>query len=530
MKYKSGKYPHLSTEQLLDIVCKKLPVVKRIINQYGDLSLAEYVQTLVPNVETPYQQRDDLLDVVYRYIAPLLGETIAQQTVRDLDAYPVILTANHHGVEYYSQTFQARLIFSLNALADTTPISTIPIFSFGNVPLNNATYPRGILLYRFNSNNLEAMPKKLPIFPDRFKRQMVSVVPPFDQIMISRAEVRLDKMMHDRHISSTLAASLHTILREDYCHASVAGLRNYSQQSVVVNNRIWKRLFSKIKMVPELIYLELEKIAGALLRFDLSNSDSLAYQIMFNTAIREHLLSELDGCRACWERQKLVQRFRMDSLNTVQRKKLEGCGTIFFWGVDHRMRRIPLSLETNVSGNTMLRGIDDHGNLWEIPYTAQTILHELQENKLLPSLFTCFLVLSFARGCICIGSYFQCEYLPLMQQGIVNVLHNMSGYHDITRFVAQVSTDRYLGGMLAIMTQPEHDRLIPAGPLEIIASEGITGNDIERMLSLTVRDAHLADMFDTALDAIPAKLRKPGWKTELATDCYQLLKGKIVIK
>jgi copper homeostasis protein CutC len=100
----------------------------------------------------------------------------------------------------------------------------------------------------------------------------------------------------------------------------------------------------------------------------------------------------------------------------------------------------------------------------------------------------------------------------------------------VGHLVSQVPTGGYISGMLALMTRIEEDCLIPAGPVEIIAGGGITSNDIEQMRSLTVRDAHLAALFETVPDIVPAGLNAPGWKRQLAGDCSRLLEGKVVVK
>jgi hypothetical protein len=441
-----------------------------------------------------------------------------------------VLTTNHHGVDYFSQTFQGSLIFSLNILMGATSASTIPVFSCGNIPLNNLTYPRGVLLYHVNSPRFEMMPKKLPIFSKKFQRQMVSVTPAFNQAMIHRAKAQFDNMICHGQISPTLVRPLHKIFREDYCVSSVTALPGYSHQAVILNNRIWKRLFSKFRTVPDMVYLEQEKIVSALLKTDLSNPESLARRVMFDPALTEHVLNNLDDVRGCWKREGLKQRLHMDLLEETQKDVIKKCGTIFFWGVDHLKRRVPLYLETRLSNKAVLRGVDDHGNIWEMPYTPQAIISGLHENKLLPSNFTCFLVLSFARGIVCVGGCFQSEYLPVIQQGVVTALQDTPGYDEVAYFVAQVPTNLYIDSMLGVMTRRGDDFLIPAGPLEVLAGGGLTNEDIEKMLSLTVREAHLADMFDTILDVGLPQFLQPGWKKQLAKDCSQLLEGKIVVK
>ena len=407
---------------------------------------------------------------------------------------------------------------------------TVPIFACGNVPLDNLTYPLGMLLYHVPGDALASMPKKLPIFSNRYRRAMVSVSAPFDAAMVQRAETRMEKMVQEHVISPTLSAPIREIFRQDYCAREVLDLPDYSRQSVVLNNRIWKRLFSDATAAPEMIYLELEKIVFLLLKTDLNNPESLTWRVMFEPALREALLKELDGAKACWEMDKLAKRLSMDRFDASEKNATNGCGTLFFWGINEAGRRIPLYLETSGQNNMMLRGVDDRGNTYELAFRPDTILDALGRHRLLPSLFTCFLVLSFARGVACAGGYYQGEYLPAMQAGLIEALDNTPGCRDVAAHVQNVTTYTYLSGMQTVMTRIGIDALIPAGPLEIIADGGLTEQDIEKILLLTVKDAHIASLFETVADVAPQALETPGWKQDLAQESFRLLNDKVVIK
>jgi hypothetical protein len=511
-------------EQYLETASEKLPVVKRAIREYGELSLLEYLRNFALKPVPAYQQRADLADAISRYGIPLFGESVTRQVIHDLDAYPVILTSNHLGVEYFSQSLQSSLMLSLNSVAGNLSALTVPVFSFGNVPLNNLTYPRGALLHHTNSDEASDMPLKLPVFPDRFKRQIASVAQGFDRGMVRRAKARLDKMVRKGHIPRAIADAMHTVFEEDYCADSVLGLSSYSEQSVVLNRRIWNRLFSECVAVPELAYFEIEKIAAILLEKDLLNPESLAYGIVFDPVLRKHVLEKLDRMKGCWDMKNLSLR-----PGKTRRKMSGNYGTVLFWGIDDFGRRIPLYLEIG-DADAVFLGTDDNGKIRKLDCKPHTLIAALRENRIIPSLFTCFLTLSFARGLICIGGYFQGEYLPVMQQGLICALQETEGYGDAAHRVAQVPADAYLSGMLAVMSETEDKCLVPAGPAEIIAGRGLTIEDIQQMSSLTVRDAHIAGLFETAPDAVPPKSRPVNWKKQLAADCFQLLKGKIAVK
>jgi len=521
----------LFVEHCLQLVRQKLPVVNAVLERYGDLTIADYLQTLVPPAVPSHQPRDDLLEVVYHYVAPLLGEPIARRVVRDLEQTPLVLTANHHGVEYFAQTFQARLIFALDALSGQTSRTTVPVFACGNIPLDNPLYPRGGIIYDVSVSRAGISPQKIPIFPDRLKRRIVSAVNAFDCTMVKRAIFQLNRMAKEGQISPSLAASLHEIFQDHYCADSVMSQPTYSQQSVLLNSRLWKRLFPQLDPIPEMVYLELEKVSSMLLERDLTAPTSLASLILFDPVLRDHILTELDGITGCWKRSLRERQFPSTSVPVRERTRpLESWGTLFFWGLDDAGRKFSLNLNSNKSGDLILTGIDDSGAVMMLPYTPGTLIKAIQEKKLLPSVFLCFIILLFARGLACVGGYFQGEYLPKMKQGISRALQKTQHYPELIQHIQQAPTHYYLDSMLTVMTLSQERGLFPAGPVEIIATGGLSHNDIEKMLSLTLREAHLADMLETIPDVVSPKHLPSHWRQQVADECSTLLGGKIVIK
>ncbi len=516
--------------QYLETACERLPVVERTIRQYGDLTLGAYIDRFSHSKHTQtYQSRDDIFKIIEQYCRSFSDDRTAKLVVHDLTANPVVLTANHHGADYFAQSIQGTLIFALNRLL--LPQSpTVPVFAVGNIPLNNLTFPRGMLLYRVNQSQLKKMPLKVPLFPDRLKRIMVSHTPKFDQSMALRLKKRLRQMVIKNQIASDLGNIASAILDNDYCHPDVMSLSDYSQQATVLNNRIWKQLFRNQKPYANLLYLEIDKVIIQLLFDDLTDTQSLIYQVMFEEELCEHTLEALNRVKGCWDNTALNKRIAPHFLNKNQKYSNHNAGTVFFWGIDASGRRIPLALTKINASPRVLRGISDDGKDWEIPFTSHSLLEGLKQRKLLPSLFTCFLTTAFARGIVCIGGYHQGEYLPLMKQGLVASLRQL-GYQDVAHLIEQVPTDNYLSGMIAVMSKTARgDGLTPAGPVEIIAGRGVTRDDIEQMRAMTVREAHLAGLFETVPDTIRASLLEPEWKLKLAQDCYHELINKVVIK
>ena len=518
-------YPSFA-EQALALVSARSPVVKRTLDRFGPVGLANYLRQSLSICEPPLQPRNDLLEIVYRYTAPLLGETIAEKAAQELQMLPAVLTANHHGVDFLAQSVQSSLLFSLREVGGR-PATTVPVFACGNVPLNNPTFPRGLLLYHADRGAAEfTLPIKLPVFLDRHKRQLVSVVDAYDAAMLARAEQRLATMARTKQIPFNLAAAAEKILGEDYRNSLASGLKSYSQQAVILNNLIWKRCFREPEQAPEMVFLELEKIASQLLQVDLHDENSLMWQVMFNPTLRDEVLSRLDGAKACWDRDKLTKRMRQGPSD--KKSDPGSCGTAFFWAVDNTGRRVPLMLTSSTDHQVMLQGRDDRSELWAFSFNPKDINRNLEVGKLLPSLFTCYSIIGFARGISCCGGYFQADYLSNIQNALVGAFSEIMGETRFVEYVNRVPTSIYLSGMQGVMHSLDSDFLLPAGPIEIIASGGLSPNQIEQMRSLTVRDAHLGGLTETLPDFQAKSDCSNNWCLLLAEECSRLLKDKIV--
>jgi hypothetical protein len=480
---------------------------------------------------TAFQPNDDLLDLVHRLVTPQFGKEKARQAIHDLERMPLVLTANHHGVTYFAQDFQGNLIFALNRIHNGEAPRTLPVFACGTVPLDNLTFPLGMLYYDSAGGGPPGAPKKLSVFSNKMRRQMVSSAKPFDRAMIERARRRSQSLIAEGKISASLDAAIHALLIDDYTHPKVVGLTSYTQQATALNYRIWRRIFRTKHRMPDLFTLELEKVAIGLLEKDLTNYASLAHCVMFDTRLRDQVFNLLDGERACWRTQFLLRRLHADTDAVKNSASTAGCGTMLFWGIDERGRRVPLYLRAVGPGKELLCGVDDRGRVYERPYTAGSLLEGLRRNELLPSIFTSLLTLSLARGVVCAGGYFQCEYLPAMQRGLVDAMQAVDGYADVARKVSSVKTDTYLSGMIAVMRRANAGRLVPAGPLEIIAGGGIDDEALSKMMALSLKDAHLGALAETIQDLPAAEkaVLPDNWRSELTQGAQQVLMEKIAV-
>ncbi|MFT6926715.1 MAG: hypothetical protein ACJAZP_002335 [Psychromonas sp.] len=511
-------------EHYLTEIRKRVPVVDRTLALYGDMPLSEYLDVVTETASERYQSHEDLGDAVYEYALPLLGEEAAAIAREELKQSPVVLTANHHGVDYFAQSVQGTLLFSQRKLPNGQKAKTVPVFACGSIPLDNLTYPRGALLYATEGSKL---PLRLPLFPDRMKRKMVSEVASVDEGMIVRAQKVLGKRVAECSIPQRVSSTLSSVLNK-YCvnerSPTVAG---YSEQSMFVNQHIWEKILGNVTTKPVLIYMELEKIVSILLRKDLQNSDSLAYQLLFCTTLRENFLVGLDGIKGCWTACELTRR--LTEKEDLRHQSSKASGTFMFWGVGDDGQKIPL-LPIQEGNEFKLVGVDDSGEFWQIELTPSNLYEALDQGRLLPSVMACFIALTFARGVTCAGGYYQGDYLTEMRDQLGLVIRQSKLSSRVISSIENAPVDSYLSGMQAVMYRSRNGGLMPAGPIEIIASGGLENDEIDRINSMTVAEAHAASLYETVNDVAVELAHNEDFRSSFSSGIENSMPNKLIIK
>lgn len=508
-------------DDLLIQTRKRLPVINRTLNRYGVGSMNDYFGALSYNKPRPLQAPDDLFEIVTNYVAPILGEQAARELARDLQNYPAILTANHHGVDYFAQSFQGDLLFLLyrRKLAGSSAIALI--FSCGGVPLSNSSYPKGILLYDAIQPDSGELPFKLPIFPNNFNQTTVHAAPRFSEELVESALKQLDKSLNLKLISKQAFETTRFILKEDYLDPSVLNQPDYSTQVTLVNNRLGKRIFAEKSDIPEIIYLEFETITSLLLKKDLTNPNSLAFRMFFDTDLRSAIIKNLDGKKGCWNFEKITGLVQGTITANTGAHLLAGYGSVFFWGLDVLGRHYPLTIIDANGKEPYLVGKDGLGADHKIPFNPASVLAALDSKMIYPNLFTMFTVVSLARAVECIGGYFQSDYLPAIQNGLVQALNSIEGYQNYAEAIACVATNFYLSGMMFLLAGVDQQFAVPAGPIEIISRGGLKNEFLEELQSISINTAHQIGLFNIYPDLVSRQERLEQWQERLAIELYK---------
>lgn len=458
-------------------IAERRPVLAALIREHGADSLGAYAETFAYSEAEPIDSREDVIRVAGAYAERTLGAPLAKKLQERLRRSPALLTANHHGPDYFALTVGGSILFSLGETRD----SVMPVFAFGDIPLNNLTHPRGILI------SSEA---KLNIFPDKYKTALVSATPSFTTEMIVDAEKRLVAMHKDGKVSDTQYHAVSELLDTTYKDPYILALDSYSDQAVIVNRAIWKRLFHSNcrNEVPEIAFLEMEHIVRELVAIDLDNKKSLLSSLLFEDHTRTALINALNKKASCWDVERLHLLSRPDTNGDERRALMQNAGTQFFWGVDEKGRRVPLSLQFE-GGIPQLSGFDDSGNRIAIPYDQSNIVLALQQRRLLPSLFTSFAVVAFARAFKCYGGWMQADYLTGMRRGIEATLIQ-NGDDERAKKIARIPTENFSTGFQFVVRKNLDGSIAPASAIDIIAHGGLTQEQLNQMRgSISVREA-----------------------------------------
>jgi hypothetical protein len=517
-------------DEYVDKLCSVSDPLNNVIQNYRNITIKEFFAKTKIGCKRGYQPCNDMNEIMFKYIKNLLGQETALETIDTITTNKIVLTANHHGVDYFAQSAQGTLLFSFMSKENYFKKKIIPVIACGNVSLNNLTYPRGILIYNLKERNKIDAPLRIPIFPDREKTKTVCAVEGIKLEYLKNTIKRVSSLKNEKVISNKMYNILISIIEQDYMSAHVLAQKRYSEQSVILNNLLWRKIFKGDLCGYKVVYLELEEIANKLIQKDLVNTSSLIYILLFDPIIRNNIIYKLDKKKACWENDALNNKYQNFKIDRNEALRNKNCGTHFFWGIDRNHKRIPLLISGDHNSNISLTGLGEDNVLIKIPFKPDILCEKLEKKEIIPSLFLSYSAISFARGIVCVGGYYQSEYLPIMKEKLLESLGCQISYRDIYRAINQIEAKNYLSGMQTIMIKNDDLSAVPAGPIELIESNGINEQDIKKILKINVLDAHKASLLDTLTDLKIQYNDGEEWKKIVSMENYIELKDNVIMR
>ncbi len=459
-------------EAMYDAVKAERPVLTSVLSEQGGKGLGEYASTFSEGDSTPtIHPLEEAVEAVVDETRRLYGTEMAIKAAGQLAETPVVNSPYHMGGDFFPITAQSSVL----AQFGKKPEGVLVALAGGALPANNLTYPLGIQLARerhqdTGTGEMKSVPVKINILPVRkYGDAPVAALPPMTSEMIQQTDGKLTGLFGQGVISKQEMTVIREILNDVYMRYDVLGQDSFSDQASLINSDLWKRLFTPdvAEHMPEMSFLQIEKVATDLLKQDLENPDSLIFNTLFNPELRDATYRSLDGVPGCWNSQNARQ------------------GTEFFWGKRTNLEVESLHLEER-SGGLVLAGKDS-----VLPFEPEAIAQALNNEDIYPNLFVTFTELALARGLVCYGGFMQTDYLTRMKDGLSQALDE-AGNSKWAQMVRAQRTENYSAGMIPIVSRNNADRAVrPAGAIEIIAGGAINQKRLDQIRDTTVKEASL---------------------------------------
>lgn len=440
------------------------------------------------------QERNDLVALAAAKTAALLDADAARVLGASLEESFSALTANHHAITTLPDFTQGTLVYALRLLAagGETRGKALPVFAAGGIPMSDFTYPSGILLGRPKNQNSTAG-ARFKLFRPHARKTLVNRQPAFNAGDVAGACSRVETGDWLWFEQTALAAILDGILAAP----EVLERRFYAHQCTVINAKLWPRLFRPEVSIPRLVMLDKLELERDLLIADVRNESSLAYAILFDPNLRAAIAQCLNGNRGCW------------TCADMEGQSPPARGSLFFWGIDRAGRMFPLHLDQEKSCLFSARHPSFRQEL-----TPASIERALRENSILPGLYMGFTAMALARGLLCCGGVFQTGYLRRMRNGTAGSLA-ATGHKDMAARLEALPDAPLTSGFLPLGFDNGTNPAYAAGGIELLASGGLSAENLEALRSMTVSQA-LRSSFDYIYElAVPPGERLPGWRAAL---------------
>ncbi|KKW42798.1 MAG: hypothetical protein UY92_C0003G0004 [Candidatus Magasanikbacteria bacterium GW2011_GWA2_56_11] len=463
-------------EEMKTHIWQRRPILGEIMRKHAGKTLYDYAKDFTDVNKTPHldTRKQDLVTVARELVTARLGADVGDAVARQLGRLPLVSTADHHGPITHPFFVNSNIISALPYFDQSGPdLPYLVSFSFASISVNNTSFPRGLVFH--SQDNGAGVLVRLPILPDRLKMSVVYGAPAFADKEIAKAKAQLALKQKSGEIAARRAQRIGEVLDRYFSLPSVLAAPDFAAQVTKINYDLWPAIFhhqpeaaTPVRpsgRIPDLIYLEIETLVNELLlRFHLTNSESLLYRLFFDPG-----------------HQNLAQRFFNNLPGGFSLEN--GWGTYFFWAVDQRLHRVRLILKDGE-----LRS--DSGE-HVIALTPEAIQEALARKQIFPSMALCYLVVSLYYGVKCLGGFSQVNDLTMLKEAWRGFLAAV-GEETEAAAVLPVQT-KELGGdgmVLAYMGDAEQG-LSPATGIDMLIeqSAGRYGHFVELAKKITLSEA-----------------------------------------
>ncbi|MFZ6035605.1 MAG: hypothetical protein ACOYUK_00485 [Patescibacteria group bacterium] len=436
---------------LKSAVWKRSPILADIIQRRGAKNLLEFTRDFFsfPSLPITEARRHELISVARELTADRLGATVADGVVRQLEKFPLVSTADHHGPIDHPFFVNSNIIDSLPFHQRQDPdLRYLVVFSFATVSINNASaYPRGILFHGGINGSSNLI--RIPILPDREKMGVAYTMRPFTPDDIARAHRAVDSKGATGTITRERCVAVHQCLDTYFSDPSVLDTASLAEQITKINFNLWPDLFHTAEtssnsdvQIPDLVYLDIESLTRELLiRFHLPNTASSLHQLLTNPGYHQAMKIHFDNIPGAFSEEKQW-------------------GTHLFWALNDRQHRKRMTLQ---QGRLVAEGMD-----YSVATTVPALTQALREKKIMPSMMLCYLMVALYYGMKCLGGFSQVNDLTATKRAWQQLLRQMGDAIEADA-IEPTDTTAYGGDGLVLSYLPTiTGSLVPATGIDML--------------------------------------------------------------
>lgn len=314
----------------------------------------------------------------------LPGEISLENLEDQLQRYPLLSYADHHGLLKCKLLYNSNILYA--EIIKSLKLPYVLVFATGNIPLANYSYPRGFHFRKQKFNFFRKKQNNTPVFL-------------LDSKLNASKKGGLESFILNLN-ENVLSADEKSFLEYLFfdcldIEKTTDGYEIFSDQITFLNHKLWKYYFDKSirDSIPDIVYLQSNRIILDLLIHEIEKKDSLVSMIVFDPNVRRIFLNNFDGIAACWG---------------------ENIGSQLFWGViEKKGKKRLVSLQIDESSNTL------KGENFVLEIDRETIIGALKSNRIMQTSFFDLLLVTFLEGYFTLGGFNQLDYLPQMQEAHV---------------------------------------------------------------------------------------------------------------
>lgn len=455
-------------EKLEKQVYNKRPILKKILSDFGGLTLSEYAKHYYrpPQYSVDSMRKTEFISTFKEEVESIFGPQIAESCSNQVSKSYHLANTEHHGPIGTSRQLNNILIASLPFLQgnlDEFPNNII--LGCSNISFNNWSFPRG---FKFHANSNKGLSENIiSFFGHAIDALPVYNYKAFTQDSLKNLHKSVYTLWNERYIWKPEYKKINTLIDEIFSDKSVTSESLYTNQSAKINYLLWKKISETFhKPLQNLIFVEQERLANRLLLKHHISKKTAIYDLLFNPKNLDLITKYFDGI-LCGFSEK------------------DQYGTFLFWALPKKGKyrtQLWRRGQKLVSPN----------NEYEIELSPECIKEGIIKGELVPSTLLCFILFSFYYGLRQIGGPNQTTYLTQMKEAYVN-LENELGNSESAKWVQNIPTTDIVPGNPPVLAfvKTQNKELIPATPLDLFLYGDAASFDIFQKASneITLKDS-----------------------------------------